>query len=60
VLGDTCKVLGECRSGEAGAVFEAQWDQLSQSHKNAELEKPSESCLGNLAIQAELWAFVSG
>lgn len=58
--GNTCKPLCECRSGEAEAVFEAQRDQRSWTHTNAELKKPSESCLGSLVIEVELWAFVSG
>lgn len=58
--GNTYKPLCKCKSSEAEAVFEARWDQFSWSHTNAELEKPSESCLGSLAIEVELWTFVSG
>lgn len=58
--GNTCKPLCERRSSEAGAVFEARWDQRSQSCKNPKWGKPSEGWLGSLAIKVDLWAFVSG
>lgn len=58
--GNTRKPSCDARSSEAGAVFEARWDQRSQSRKNPKRGKPSEGQLGSLAIKVDLWAFVSG